>query len=231
MAVIKLGPILAGISGKLGGTVFGRNKGGNFARLWSHPINPRSVLQQQRRAYASAAAAAWGGITAQQRSDWQAYAVNTTWTNKLGETINIGGEAAFVRLNALYGLMGYGPNAAAPLAYGHAPATVSTITASAGSQTPILAEPSAGFDGATSGTKLLIFASMPQPGSRAMAPNRFQFLQKLIGNAGSPIGWPLTLDTYPWTYSEDQKVTIGMVQTDEKQRVSVRTFASAIAAA
>lgn len=231
MASIKTSALVADIKGKVGGNCFARNRGGIYVRAKIKPLNPRSVLQQQRRATASAAAAAWGAITAQQRADWQAYALNTGWSNRLGDSINIGGEAAFVRQAAYLGLYAEPPYAPAPLAYGHATATVSTITASEAIQTPILAEPSTGFTGDEGATRLYLFAAMPQAGSRAMAPIRFQLLQTLCGSVGSPIAFPLTLDTWPWTYAEGQRITLAMVYKDPEFRFSIRTFASVLAAA
>lgn len=229
MALITPSALVTDIKGKVGGVCFQRSRGGIGVRAKIHPLNPRSVLQQKVRAYLAAAAAQWGVITVQERADWHAYSANTGWQNRLGGSIDIGGEAAFVRVGALRLLVGEPMVDAAPGAYGHAQSTVATITADSGTQTPIIAEPSAGFDGATSLTILVIFAAMPQPGSRDMAPNRFQYLQRLIGSSGNPVSFPFTLNTWPWSYVADQKITLGMVYIDANNRVSVRTFASCIA--
>ena len=230
MVSIRTSALIADAKGSVGGNVFARNKAGLYVRARIKPLNPRSTRQQERRAYAAAAASHWAAITPQERADWQAYAVNTTWTNRLGDVINFGGEAAFVRLNALLPLHPVAIVEAAPTEYGHAGATVATITADPVTQTPILAEPSSGFAGDESDTWLFTFAAMPQPGSREMAPNRFRFLQGIAGNTGSPVSFPYTLNTWPWTYVAGQRITLAMVHVDVHNRVSVRTFAAVLAA-
>ena len=231
MASVTTSALIAEIRGKVGGNVFARNKGGLYVRAKIKPLNPRSVLQQTRRAIAAAVASHWGTITQQQRDDWQAYAVNTSWTNRLGASINIGGEAAFVRLNAMNVLIGEAIDEAAPLAYGHAEATDFTITASEADAFAELVEPSTGWSGALDDTFLCIFAAMPQPQSRDMAPNRYQFLQVIEGNTAVPIVFPYELSAWPWTFFEDQKLTIGAVSIDVNNRMSIRTFASVVAGA
>jgi len=231
MATIKTSALIADIRGSVGGNVFARNKAGLYARARIKPLNPRSALQQLRRAKLSAAAAYWSQLTAQVRADWQAYATNTSWTNRLGDSINIGGEAAFIRLVALWLMYSSTIPTAAPTAYGHASATITTMTASEATQTPIITDPSAGWDKSTDDDVLFVFGAMPQPASRAMAPNRYQFLRTISGNSGAPQAFPFTLPTWPWTFAEGQKLTIGLVHIDPDTRVSVRTFASCFAAA
>ena len=231
MATIKTSALIADIRGSVGGNVFARNKAGLYARARIKPLNPRSALQQLRRAKLSAAAAYWSQLTAQVRADWQAYATNTSWTNRLGDSINIGGEAAFIRLVALWLMHSSTIPTAAPTAYGHASATISTVTAVTTTQIATITEPSAGWDKDTDDDVLLIFAAMPQPASRAMAPNRFQFMRTIVGNSVAPQTFPFALSAWPWTFAEGQKLTLGFVHIDPETRVSVRTFASCFAAA
>ena len=231
MASIKTSALVADIKGKIGGNVFARNKGGIYVRGLVKPLNPRSTLQQLRRAYCAACATGWGELSVQQRADWQAYALNTSWTNRLGDSINIGGEAAFIRNNTFRLMCSHPILQDAPGAYGHATATILTVSASAATQTPIITEPLAGFDGEVTGNVLGVFASMPQAGSRDMAPNRFRYLEKLVGVTGNPVAWPYTLDTWPWTYTEGQKITVALVNMDPTRRLSIRAYATATAEA
>ena len=231
MVSVRTSALISDARGRIGGVVFTRNKSGLVVRSRIKPLNPRSTYQQTQRAYASTVASHWASITAQQRADWQAYALNTGWTNRLGDVINIGGEAAFVRSNTIRLLMGMPILEAAPTEYGKATSTVLTVTASAATQTPVIAEPSSGFDGETTGHTLAFFAAMPQPGSRDMAPTRFRYLEHLIGTTGNPVSWPHTLGSWPWTYTEGQRITVALVSMDPDRRMSIRTFASCLAEA
>lgn len=229
MAGIKTSALISDIRGSVGGNTFARNKAGLYVRARVKPSNPRSTLQQQRRAQASAATAAWGALSAQQRADWQAYAVNTSWTNRLGDSINIGGEAAFVRLSCSRLLAALALPTDAPDEYGHAGGTIATITAVPSTQIITLADPTAGWLKETVDAQLMVFESMPQSGGREMMPSRWSYMQTIVG-AAVPETFPFPLQESRWTFVEDQRMGIGMVHIDPTDRVSVRTFAFCIAA-
>ena len=231
MATVKTSALIADIRGAVGGNVFTRNKGGLSVRSRIKPLNPKSTYQQARRALLSGAAAYWAVLTAQVRADWQAYAVNTSWTNRLGDSINIGGEAAFIRVATMLQLAGQGLPAAAPTAYGHASATIGTVTAITTTQIATLAEPVVGWDKDIDSDWLLVFAAMPQPASREMAPSRWRFMEAIEGDSVTPETFPYALAAWPWTYKEGDRLTIAYVHIDPESRISVRTFASCFAAA
>jgi len=231
MANIAVGGGVTDIRGSIGGTCFARGRGGLYARARVKPLNPKSALQVTRRAVQSAAAAAWASLTAAQRTAWGSYALNTSWTNKLGQSINIGGSPAFSRLYTLALLAGLAAPDAAPALDGHASGTVATFTASEATQLYTLAEPSLGWDKDTDDDTLLIFIGMPQGVGRASVPSRFNFLQALAGDSGSPLEFPLALSAPPYPFIETQRLSVAMVHIDPSLRVSVRNVAYAFAAA
>ncbi len=230
MANIKTSALVADIKGKIGGNCFARNKAGIYVRAKIKPINPMAIRQQQRRAAISVAAAAWGKLTSNVRAGWQAYALNTSWTNRLGDSINIGGEAAFVRLACMRLLAGLALPTAAPLEYGHASGTIATITAAVSVQTIVLAEPSTGWVKKTVGDQLLIFIGMPQSVGRSMMPSRWYYKETLVGS-GATVSFPYNLGDLRWIFAEGQRVGIGMVHIDPENRISVRTTAFCYASA
>lgn len=228
MATIKSSALVADIRGAVGGNVFTRNRGGLSVRTRIKPINPRSVIQQLRRAYASAAAAGWAAITAQQRADWQAYAVNTSWTNRLGDSINIGGEAAFVRLAALQLLAGLALPTAAPTSYGHAsPATSPSISCWAPNSEITIVEPT-GWDKDIQNDLLLIFVGQQQSASRADKPKKMNFLKKILGKSAGPEPMPIIVDYRTETLIVGKRIFIELVHVDTSNRVSVRSTHSCI---
>ena len=85
------------LSGSVGGVVASHNKGGQYLRNRSIPVNPNSVAQQLVRATFSAAAIDWAELTVAQRAAWEAYAVETPVLNRLGESITVAGFNMFTR--------------------------------------------------------------------------------------------------------------------------------------
>ena len=217
--------------GSMAGNTFSRNKGGAYVRARIKGVNSKSALQVVRRAVQSAASAAWSSLTAAQRTAWGTYALNTSWTNKLGASINIGGIAAFTRLYTLRILAGLAAPTAAPTMTGHASGTVVTFSAITSTQVVTLAVPTLGWDKDTDDDTLLIFQGMPMPPSRESAPIRFNFLQAIAGSTGSPESFPLALDATKYPFIEGDRLSLGLVHIDPYNRVSVRNVIYCFSAA
>ena len=99
---MKFIPTLGGeFSGSLGGLVASRNRGGQYLRRRSMPVNPDSEAQIQARAAVAAASEAWSGLTDQQRADWATYAANVAWVDRLGQEQRLTGPQMFLRSNAI----------------------------------------------------------------------------------------------------------------------------------
>ena len=99
MALIK--HLLGEMSGKIGGAVFGHNRGGSFVRKWKKPTNPNSNAQMLVRRGVANLVAVWGELlTEANRESWINYAKNVAMKNRLGETIFLTGQNHFVRSNA-----------------------------------------------------------------------------------------------------------------------------------
>jgi len=98
MALIKFGGGVAGISGKIGGTVFGRNKAGAYARNWAKPVNPVTPSQSAVRAIFGNASAGWGGLTAAQRDEWNSQAKFIERINRFGEVYSPSGRQYYMEI-------------------------------------------------------------------------------------------------------------------------------------
>lgn len=116
MALIKQGGLISEISGKVGGIVFSRNRGGSFVRTFTVPANPRTSYQTAVRNALTGASTAWKDLTDAQRATWVAWAQENPVRNRMGEAIRLQGNAAFVELNARMVLMGNAPATAPPTA-------------------------------------------------------------------------------------------------------------------
>lgn len=99
-ALIKMSGIgITEASGKLGGTVFSRGRGGTYVRTRVMPSNPQTVAQQSARAIFGAISSAWRTLTEQQRDEWNAITADYPTKNRLGETKILSGKALFQKLN------------------------------------------------------------------------------------------------------------------------------------
>lgn len=102
MALVKFGGGIQEMRGSIGGTVFSRNKGGNYARGKTTPINPNTALQQIVRNTLSNLTTRWAQtLTAAQRTAWNLYADSVTVLNRLSESVNISGFNHYIRSNSL----------------------------------------------------------------------------------------------------------------------------------
>lgn len=106
MALIKLTAIVDNISGKLNGTVFAKNKGGNYMRSKSKPSNPRTASQMAVRAQFGAISSAWKSLTESARSAWRESASNFPYINRLGDSKILSGFALHQKLNTNLDLIG-----------------------------------------------------------------------------------------------------------------------------
>lgn len=87
-------------SGSIGGTVWSHNRSGVYIRSRSIPVNPNTARQVAVRNAVRSIAIAWDlTLTQVQRDAWNLYASNVSWTNRLGQTVNLTGLNHFIRSN------------------------------------------------------------------------------------------------------------------------------------
>lgn len=97
MALIKYSAVVGDASGKVGGNVFARNKGGAYVRTYTKPINPGTPKQSDVRSLFSNANADWRNLTDAERAGWNALADGQTFKNRLGDDIKLSGIALFIK--------------------------------------------------------------------------------------------------------------------------------------
>ncbi len=101
MAVIKFSPIVTAASGKSGGTVFSRNRGGSYIRAWKKPLNPNSTAQQNVRNRLVIIGAAWRNLSDAVRKNWKSLADSLPMKNKMGESMTLSGQQLFSKRNGI----------------------------------------------------------------------------------------------------------------------------------
>lgn len=101
MAIIKLGALVAGVRGTLGGNVFSANKGGPYVKAWGRGSNPRTTRQSVHRGNLINLAQSWRNVAAIDKGNWDVYAALPAQelTNSLGEAYFISGFNWFCRIN------------------------------------------------------------------------------------------------------------------------------------
>ena len=230
MANIRFSAAIADARGSVGGVTFTRGKGGAVLRTRIKPTNPRALNQRLAQARLVYVTEQWSGaLIAAQRSAWQQYADNTTWTNKLGDVIQLGGLAAYVRLNTVLLRTGEALRQDAPTAYGHAVTPVFTILADGADNGVDMVEPTAGFNRDTDDDWIVTFVHRPQsPGRSGIAPGK-QFSVAEEGDSVSPPTFPLAL-THAYAIENGQLVTASAVHIDPDFRMSPVGFAQVVAA-
>ena len=96
---IKFGALVTDGRGKLGGHVASKNRSGNYLRTKVTPTNPQTFDQQATRAVLGTLSSGWSGLTADQRSSFDAAVADWSSTNIFGDIKNPTGKNLYVSLN------------------------------------------------------------------------------------------------------------------------------------
>ena len=101
MAIVKLGPIVVGIRGTVGGLTFSANGSSPYCRQYAAPASRRTVAQSGKRAWFSSLRYYWGQLTPAQVAGWDALAASPPEAdyNSLGELVYLSGSAWYMRVN------------------------------------------------------------------------------------------------------------------------------------
>lgn len=93
------------IKGSTGAVTFQSTPGGLVMRARTVPVNPNTMRQQIIRNAMNAAAQAWKitGADPALYALWVNYADNTSWTNRLGDTVRLGPRQQYLRINSFLG--------------------------------------------------------------------------------------------------------------------------------
>jgi len=219
MALIRTGGGVAEIRGSIAGTVFSRGPAGAIARGRIKPINPATALQGIIRARFSALVQYWHvTLSVAERAAWNAYALATNFQNKLGDTIQIGGLACFVRLNSLMLQMGQAIVEAAPLSSGQGAQVACPVGATVATAKVEIGEPTGGFDKTDPLEFIAVYAGLPMSIGRTSSPRGYRYVGKIQGNAVPPV----FAQSFDWPYPAvtGQHYPISVTHVDKENRVS-----------
>lgn len=99
MAKIKFGMMMTDASGKLGGQVFSKNRGGAYVRTKVTPSNPQTTAQMTVRGIFASISSAWSNLTESSRLSFNNLVDTYATTDIFGDLRNPSGKALFQRLN------------------------------------------------------------------------------------------------------------------------------------
>lgn len=100
MALIKMSSVgITAISGKAGGSVYSRNRGGEYIKNFVMPTNTITQARQAVRAVFGTLASAWRALSQAERNTWIEQAPNYLRTNAFGDKKQLQPNALFVGQN------------------------------------------------------------------------------------------------------------------------------------
>lgn len=180
MSKVLFTAIVADMRGKLAGTVFAKNKGGNYTRTKTTPTNPQTTFQQAQRAILGNLSSSWRGLTDAQITAWNAAAENFPYTDIFGTQRFLSGAQLYVGLNKNLEAAGQTTitDAPTPQELPSILASAATITA-AGTATVTIDPATIPAD-----FVLVVYATDQVPNGISFVKNRFRYLGTFTVTAG-----------------------------------------------
>lgn len=99
MAKIKFGMFMTDARGKVGGTVFSKNRAGAYVRTKVTPANGQTARQSFVRQLLGAISQSWSGLTQSARDSFDGAVAQWSKTDIFGDIRNPTGKNLFTRLN------------------------------------------------------------------------------------------------------------------------------------
>jgi hypothetical protein len=96
---IKFGSFIVAGSGKIGGHVASKNRGGSYLRTKVTPNNPQTVAQMSVRGIFASISSLWSSLTQGQRDSFDGFVSAYSTTDIFGDIRNPSGKNLFQRLN------------------------------------------------------------------------------------------------------------------------------------
>lgn len=109
MASIKTGAGISTIRGKVGDTIFSRNRGGAYSKAWAAPGTPATPDQTDKEDIWIDMGAAWAGMSYDDNELWRNYADQLTHKNRIGDPIQLTAYQVFVECYTNARLIGFTP--------------------------------------------------------------------------------------------------------------------------
>lgn len=196
-------------SGRLGATIASRNRSGNYLRAGTKPINPNTERQSIVRVAQAGLVVAWSQtLTQAQRDAWALWASNMPTQNRLGQSMNITGQNAYIRANVSRLQSGLARVDDGPTIFEDAAPEQSLV----GSGSEATQQLSVAYDDEhdwcdEDGAGQLLYMGAPQNQSVNFFGGPYRFVGVIEGNSTTPPTSPAaSLDVPDWPIAEDQAI-------------------------
>lgn len=181
MALVKFSALVSEMRNKLNGSVFSKNRAGNYLRNKVTPVNPQTTFQANVRGNFGNLSQNWRALTNDQRKAWDNAATNFPYTNIFGDVKYLSGFGLYMKLNN--NLLQI---PTAPITNPPTPAEIPLLLNDA---TVITLSPESIKVAVTpgtqpTGTQTLIYATPPIPAGREYVKNQFRLLGSYSSTSG-----------------------------------------------
>ncbi len=180
---VKFGSIVVDARNKIGGHVASKNKYGSYFRTKVTPSNPQTSYQMLIRNRLTSISQAWKGLTAAQRTAWNAATQDFKKTDIFGDLQTLSGIALFSKLNNNLLTIGESMLTSPPV-----PATVGAFTSlslavdGTSETVTVTFSPSIPAD-----SKVKLFATAPQSPGKNFVKSEFRLIKVLASTDSSPL--------------------------------------------
>lgn len=182
MGKVQFGFGVSDVRNAIGGSVFSKNRGGNYIRKKVSPVNPKSTSQVASRALFAVYSQKWRTLTAAQRLAWNSAVAGYAKTDIFGALRNPTGQQLYIQVNCNLIVSG-GAEITTPAApKGVSVVTLTSMTYTSG--TPALtAIYSANVP---TGSHVIVFATPPLSAGVNFVKSQLRVISTLLVNAVSP---------------------------------------------
>lgn len=224
----QFGAIVVAGSGKLGGHVASRNRGGAYFRTRVTPVNPSTPDQTEARGRLTSISQGWRSLTASQRSAWNAAVQDFARTDIFGNLKNPSGFNLYQRLNNNLAIVGGTALTSPPLvADVYSSATLSLTAVVTGGVitatfTPVI----------PTGQTVKVFATAPQSPGVSFVKSEYRLIEVLTDADTSPYALTTSWAAKFGTFAAGQKIFVkfvGVNGTTGQEGVGIETSAIATA--
>jgi len=179
----KFGAIIVDGSGKLGGHVVAKNRGGSYMRTKTTPINPQSAHQTTIRNRMSVLSTGWGALTQPQRDLWNKAVSAFKKTDIFGDIKSPSGFNLYVKLNCNLALVGVAAIVSPPSPIALPSFTTATLAAATGAQTLALTYLPTPVP---AGVAIVIECTPAMNPGKSFVKNDFRYVSKIAAAGASP---------------------------------------------
>jgi hypothetical protein len=207
----KFGMVVVAGSGKVGGHVASRNRGGAYFRTKVTPVNPQTTPQLNARQRLTTRSQAWRGLTQAQREAWNAAVQAYAKTDVFGDLKNPTGFNLYQKLNNNLVNVGSAAITLPPVPSSIATVTISSLVAAAGAGTLTL-----NLSGAVpAATAVKVFATAPQSPGVSFVKSEYRQITTLPAATATPValGGAFLARFGSWVVGQKIFVKISFVNT------------------